>query len=36
MKHFRNIDGWQWIGCYVNGQLYLVTRLGRTGDCVRP
>jgi hypothetical protein len=30
------IDGWHWLGCYINGTLYLVRRVGRVGDCIRP
>jgi hypothetical protein len=36
MKGFK-IDGWQWLGYYDrHGKIYLVRRIGRVGDCVRP
>lgn len=35
MKMFK-IGGWHWLGCYVRGTLYLVRKVGRIGDCVRP
>jgi hypothetical protein len=35
MKLFH-IAGCYWLGCYIKGRLYLVRRVGRQGDCVRP
>lgn len=35
MKVFT-IDKQHWLGCYVNGRLYLVRWLGNLGDRISP
>lgn len=30
-----NVDGWHWLGVEHNGQLFLICRKGRIGDCIR-
>ena len=30
-----HIDGWVWLGVVISGVLYLITRKGKVGDCIR-
>ena len=30
-----NAGGYHWLGVEINGKIFLITRVGRIGDCVR-